>query len=368
MIEEAFENTDTKNKWREFDFSKIKGETPFMANGVTPTPALGKYKINDIKIYPDIGFLAGSDEYAVINDDIRNELLKDGIKISDDIPRNKSAYIFFTLDNGRSFNKIMLDHTSIESIVRADDVFYATARKNSGDFALYQSIDMGETWNQVPYIEYIGFFSRQKYLFTPKDEKKIYLTNDGGKTSVELPLEVQMHFLENRVSLYKNGVIFLTGETITHFDVDSMEYKEININFPKNLADNKKRLFVDEESGDIYFSISKNKGAYNAIYYPLDNKLVDIDDKIKKKLPERIKLQVSGKYIGNIIHYNGVPIHIWTLNKGKFWNKEVLDDYLLDQKMGIGSGKIWLQTYVKIKPNKSLKKGTYLAIGTLTGY
>ncbi len=56
-------------------------------------------------------------------------------------------------------------------------------------------------------------------------------------------------------------------------------------------------------------------------------------------------------------------VHIWTLNKGKNWNYEVLKHYFWNTAVGYGNEQIYLVTAVRKK--EGIENGRYLAIGKI---
>jgi len=94
----------------------------------------------------------------------------------------------------------------------------------------------------------------------------------------------------------------------------------------------------------------------------MSNEIVFFD----KNLPDGEVLypNVSGDYIGGFIKPKGILTHIWTMDRGKKWQFEILPQYLFDTAFtGYGNKRIWMDAMFSVKAGK--KNGSYFVLGTI---
>jgi len=351
-----------ENSWREFDFSDIEGETPRMVFGTKPALSLGKYQIQDIKIYKDIGFIVGDNRKEVVDMAIQKPVHPDKV---DELMQ---AYVFRTKDNGKTFDRECLGHGSAVRVKRINDDFYLTVshflkRKAT----LYKSTDMGGTWKEVEYIPWAVF--NEKMMLRGIDENE-EITYDGGETWETASKNLKAYhakFSKSPYSIpYENKLVALKDRSLVFFNLETDEEEIVPLDIPKGKIISG-HLHSDEETGELSIPlfpdiVGNPREEQGSIWFPLEDKEVVFD----KKLPETVFLEVHGKHIGGFTKVEGVLTHIWTLDKGETWNYELLPHYFYNTKRGYGNGQIWMTPYVKGK--EGVKKGSHLAIGTIKGY
>jgi hypothetical protein len=124
---------------------------------------------------------------------------------------------------------------------------------------------------------------------------------------------------------------------------------------------------IDLDSGEVYIKlyddiVGNPLDTQMSIWFPFseNNDIAVLD----KKLPNKVILDVAGNYIGGFFRVKGYLNHIWTMDRGKSWNEEVLPNYFFEQaEIGFGNNQIWMSALVSGK--KGVKVGTYLVIGTI---
>ena len=351
-----------KNDWREFNFNDIKGETPYMVFGTESSPALGKYFVQDIKIYKNIGFVTGDDREEVQDKATAEDI--GTIKIE----QRMKAYVFITKDNGKTFEKQCFGHGTAIRVARANDDFYLTVAQldtNTGD--VYKSEDQGETWKKVEFRPWAVI--NQDIMIARISPAKI--TYDGGKTwkkpSLNLQAYIRTYGKYPFPEPYKNKLVVLRGRNLIFFNLESDKEEIVPLNVPKGKIIDDSTLHSDEETGELSLRlfhdvVGNPRLTQSSIWFPLEDKEVIFD----KKLPETVYLEVHGKYIGGFTKVEGVLTHIWTLDKGEHWQYELLPNYFWEHKKGYGNGEIWMEAYVKGK--KDLEDGSYLVMCKLKDY
>ncbi|SFV59733.1 hypothetical protein MNB_SM-4-1542 [hydrothermal vent metagenome] len=83
---------------------------------------------------------------------------------------------------------------------------------------------------------------------------------------------------------------------------------------------------------------------------------------------KQVHLTVEGNYIGGHIYVKGVFTHIWSMDEGKTFHYEILNDYLLGawvSSFAVGYGRAWYR--VPLINNLELvdKEGSYLVMTDL---
>ncbi|MCP4970308.1 MAG: hypothetical protein GY932_06935 [Arcobacter sp.] len=349
------------NEWKEFNFDNLEGESRYiskLAEKGKSFPAFEKYSIGQIKIYNDVSFVLGSD-------------LNQAQQVVDilDAEKHEIAYLFISKDNGKTFKKQTFGHGSAQIIKRIKNTLFLDILENDTDKRKsFKSKDLGATWIEISpkYLTPKYLLNEDKYIHNINGGNKMFITNNGGESWNNVSSELQKYFdNSNKIELpivYKdNTMVVYKNKKLIFFNIDNnkSEIKDISIPGGK-IGEN---LKLDVESNELYLSIyddiNNPRLSQPSILYPLKNELVVLD----KELQEIVYLKVANKYIGGLIKIKGVLVHIWTLNKGKNWNYEVLKHYFWNTAVGYGNEQIYLVTAVRKK--EGIENGRYLAIGKI---
>ena len=347
----------SSNQWREFNFDNIEGETPGKVFGKTVIPAFGKYRIWQIKVFADIGFILGDNSEELRSTDNINDIRN--------VDQLEKAYIFRSTDHGRTFSKQELGHGSARSIIRVGNTFYLSIyMQDTKNSELLRSNDRGETWQKADWFPWAAL-DEQTYL---RGINPVEISRDQGQTWEQANRKLQTYsskYEKDQVFVYEGKLVVLDRRSLVFFDPKTNETETVPLKIPegKIAVD----PWVDKESGELYLTlfddiVGNPRTTQGAIWFPLKDEIV----KFEEKLEGTVFLQVAGNYIGGFTKIENRLMHVWTLDRGKTWHYEMLDYYFWDTAKGYGNGQIWMQTFVRGK--EGLPKGTYLAIGTLKDY
>ncbi len=372
-----------QNEWREFDINSVKGETPAKSNIFKgKQPSIDKYKFK--LMYPfdgSVGFFGGGDFEDKYVEARKQKLEGTYTHNSHEYNyayKNETAYLFRTIDDGKTFTRMSFGHGTVESMLKADGVYFMGIKEqDTENVKTFRSIDFGETWQFMGdfYLHKSWQFTKDRFVFTTVNKKgkktiyKKFYTTDGGKTSK--PLDQRIKELKEKAqshSIYKEKFVFLIGRELVFVDLDTMKEERKPLKLPpyKTFTKNP-HMTVDSESGKLYFvledinGIKKEKGyKQTLIWFPFTNELVEF----KKNLPVRVPMGVHGDYIGGIFKYKGVLTHAWTLNKGIKWNFEVLPHYSYNTYYTrIQNKRIYMRAMVYDKDG--VKDGSYIMLGKI---
>ena len=362
--------TMQKNEWREFDLDSVTGETPAsLFGGLQKGQSILKYSFK--LMYPfdgKVGFIGGSDRDQII-EDAKNEPLATSEK-------NEQAYIFRTIDDGQTFTRQTLGHGIVKRIKKIDNSYFINIKEEDTKISkTFRSDDLGESWKFIGnfYIDALFEPNRFIYVTTTKVGKELifkeFYTKDGGKTSQPLDekiLDYEKKSLTNGLQIYKGHLVFLIDETLIFVNIDTLEEKRTSLKRPPYQL--LKQLIVDKESGELLIYVKDmnakkkqyDKMVQSSVWYPLANELVKFD----KDIPHTLLLRARGNYIGGLLRYRGLLTHMWTMNKGKTWQFEMLPHYFWDSAFtGYGNGRIYMKALVQGK--EGVEKGSYLIMGKI---
>ena len=366
-----------KNEWREFDLDKVPGETPATVYGMPGKQAILKYDDFDL-MYPfdgSVGFYGGSDRRAM------REQCRDhgGLECRE---KNETAYLFRTVDDGKSFTRQSLGHGVVDGVKKLGSRYYLNVHEaDTFKDRTYISDDLGEHWSKLGDFRIEALFGTDRFIYSQtivtttiaNRKTYYYYTKDGGKTATPLNDRL-LSYLEQSKSLsynrlfhvYQGRLLFLVEDKLISIDMETLEEQSIPLKKPPHqLLDG---MDVDPESGRLYIftkdadfkPTEKRKFPQLSIWFPFE----DIFVKFDKGLYREVHFNVRGNYIGGLIRYRGILTHIWTMNYGKTWEFEVLPHYFWDTAdTGYGNNRIYMIAYVFGK--KGVKKGTYLIMGKI---
>jgi len=377
-----------ENKWYEFNFSTIEGETPAIIwDGLKEMNAILKYGFSCL--YPfdgKVGFIGGNDireQWNKCREERKSSSKTMGYDIYCD-DKNATVYLFRTVDGGKTFTKHHLKvHGKVTKITKFNEEYFVMIEPHLGEAKTFISKDKGESWTLFKPFSIELFFSRQRFIFSRPKEiggRKYYdyfYTKDGGETSKILPNKIvgyaksSMYQYPKKLFYLDIGkLVFTVKDELVLVDIDTLNEKRKILNIPKG----KQLARYDGSTGyfniktkETYFLI-ENFGTHHkrktqkSIYFPKENKIVSLPSKLDKV----VKFKVDGDYIGGLTRQNGLLVHIWTYDKGDRWNFEVLPHYFWNEFYdGMSqNNQVWFPALVKNK--KGVKNDSYFIIGVLS--
>ena len=368
-----------KNEWREFDLDSVPGETPAtLFGGLDRGQAILKYRFD--LMYPfdgSVGFYGGSDrkeqgEHCFIEKNNSTYCSEE----------RETAYLFRTVDDGKSFTRQSLGHGVVDGVKKLGSRYYLNVHEaDTFKDRTYISDDLGEHWSKLGDFRIEALFGTDRFIYSQtivtttiaNRKTYYYYTKDGGKTATPLNDRL-LSYLEQSKSLsynrlfhvYQGRLLFLVEDKLISIDMETLEEQSIPLKKPPHqLLDG---MDVDPESGRLYIftkdadfkPTEKRKFPQLSIWFPFENTFVKFD----KNLPKNIYFKVRKNYIGGLFRYKGYLTHVWTMNKGKEWEFEMLPDYFWDTaSTGYGNGRIYMRALVVGK--KDIKDGSYLIMGKI---
>ena len=367
--------TMQKNEWREFDLDRVAGETPAIVYGMPGKQAILKYRFD--LMYPfdgSVGFYGGSDRRA------QEENCSEKNNLVDCSEARETAYLFRTIDDGKSFTRQALGHGIVNRVKKLGSRYYLNVHEaDTFKDHTFISDDLGEHWHKLGDFRIEALFDMNRFIFSKtkslsisERETTYYYTKDGGKTATPLSDKLLSYFEQskslsyNRFHVYQEKLVFLIKDKLISVDIDTLEEQNIPLNKPPHQLF--ERIDIDPESGRLYiftkdddFKPTQERDLPQlSVWFPFE----DIFVKFDKGLYENLYFKVRGNYIGGLMHYRGILTHIWTIDYGKTWEFEVLPHYFWDTAdTGYGNNRIYMTAYVFGK--KGVKKGTYLIMGKI---
>ena len=381
--ERSMQITTVKNRWDIIDFSDIPGETKYHSRIDDKFyPALEKYRIWDIAIFEDVGFVLADNEEEVINK-LRKQY-KPPTKINTLFKSYElvQAHIFRSTDRGRHFEKIILGKGSATGLIKRGSVVYVVVEhRDTHTATLYLSEDNGKKWQKLFDISKVETFKGvgitqegNAILLIRKSREKqfyLYIYNKGTNQAVPLENAFQQMFYDREgkpeVVLWKEKLLFAQKPdgNMRSIDLNTKDVETYSITLPENKILWHNGLKLNKETGEPYF-ILRTKGKkleedHDEIYFPMTKRYVRFP-----YFNTYMKLHVAGSYIGGFIRMKGILTHIYTTNE-KEWYYELLPDYLLGpyDRVGVGYGQIWMVIDAIYNLNLVSQKGVYLAIGEI---
>ncbi|MCF6201206.1 MAG: hypothetical protein L3J42_03640 [Hydrogenimonas sp.] len=364
-----------KNEWREFDLNNVPGETPgSLFSSRKKVNPIYKYRLE--LMYPfdgKVGFFGGSDREQV-HEECFNAKISD--RYCDE--KNETAYLFRTIDDGKTFTRASFGHGIAQEIKEIDGVYFLKVfEADTWRYRTYRSDDLGRTWKEIGkfYIEEI--FTKDRFIYTVvksitigKREYSYYYTKDGGKTANKLSEELQDLLLNESYShTTHNGklVVYQNGHLL-YIDMDTNKTQTKEIEIPQKTTF--RSINVDKKSNELYLKLmnhdAKEINRYRmSIYYPFSDTHVEFDEDGKIFPNKDVFLTyVDDDYIGAFVRYKGILTHIWTMNKGEKWDFEVLPHYFWNTAFTkVGNKRIYMEAIVQAK--KGVENGSYLIIGKI---
>lgn len=366
-----------KNEWREFDLDDVAGETPAsLFGGSKRGQAILKYRFE--LMYPfdgSVGFYGGSDREAT------REQCRDhgGLECRE---KNETAYLFRTVDDGKSFTRQSLGHGVVDGVKKLGSRYYLNVHEaDTFKDRTYISDDLVEHWSKLGDFRIEALFGTDRFIYSQtivtttiaNRKTYYYYTKDGGKTATPLNDRL-LSYLEQSKSLsynrlfhvYQGRLLFLVEDKLISIDMETLEEQSIPLKKPPHQLLH--GMDIDPESGRLYIftkdadfkPTEKRKFPQLSIWFPFENTFVKFD----KNLPKNIYFKVRKNYIGGLFRYKGYLTHVWTMNKGKEWEFEMLPDYFWDTaSTGYGNGRIYMRALVVGK--KDIKDGSYLIMGKI---
>lgn len=334
-------------QWTDIDFTTaVQGETHYSHT----FPALAKYQINGIFGVKEIIFVYGNNADEITSNNTIEEA-----------DQNEQAYIFRSTDDGKTFEKISLGHgvvvdTSDGTPIFINNTLYIQVEEqDTKKVRYYSSADLGKTWipnNWKP----TSTWSDGTMFIENEANKSVTVSQDHGKTWHPLS-GVLKEFYDQIQSLLQLNDHTLVGMT------DKKEFLFLDL---KTMKIEKKLFETPENKKIVGFTISNHQlgleleeytlpnqteppfesgGRQTSYYFPETKEYV----KLPKQLPYQIYWHVKDNYIGGIMHYNpdggystfGTIIHVYTLDRGKHWNYEILDKYSYMSAHAYINGELW---------------------------
>jgi len=352
-----------KNEWKKFDVDKIVGETPAsLFGGLQEGSAILKYRL-ELR-YPfdgKVGFFGGSDR-----EDTRNKCRgHGGLECRE---KNEQAYIFSTIDDGETFTRQKFGHGIAQEIKEINGSYFLRVHE-ADTYAdkTFRSDDHGKTWKHIGDFYIDALLDKNKFIYVivksisiSKRSYTYYYTIDGGKTSIPLSpkiLDYHEEYKQYPIQVYKGKLAFLKKNSLFFLDSDTLEEEVHHFEIPSGKVI--RNMQVDKRSGEPYIILTNGENPEPmrfSIYYPLTNVHVEFTKSTKELDTANIFLEVDGNYIGSLTRISGVMFHFWTLDYGKKWEMEVLEDYFYDDAFtGYANGRIYMKALVKTKDKKDKK-------------
>lgn len=367
--------TMQKNEWREFDLDSIVGETPAsLFRGTKQGQSILKYKFE--LMYPfdgNVGFIGGSNREQAD----RNAFTDGKREGFTTAYKNEQAYIFRTIDDGKTFTRQTLGHGIVNSMRKVDNSYYINVHEADTYIThTFRSDDFGKSWNKLGNFRIEAMFDKNRFIYVlvksvsrSKRSYTYFYTKDGGKTSKPLDEKLVAYYkksLTDGFEVYQGHLVFLIDETIIIVNIDTLEETRKT---PKRPAYQTLNLLeVDRENGEIYIFVQDmtaklkkySRIVQESIWYPFTNEFVKFD----KDIPHTLILKVRGDYIGGLLKYRGLLTHIWTMDKGKTWQFEMLSHYFWNTVFTeYRNNQIYMEAIVKGK--EGVEKGSYLIMGKI---
>ncbi|XOB63264.1 WD40/YVTN/BNR-like repeat-containing protein [Campylobacterota bacterium DY0563] len=351
------EYTEITTPWEQIDFTTaVKEETPLPSwtNDNTSNPALGKYQIRGIFGIKDIVLLYGSNY-----DEMQNDALKYSNKDPYYENKNEQAYIFRTEDDGKTFEKISLGHGSAGlgkelKPISVNDVLYIGVKENdTQNIRYYVSKDLGKSWSENGWMPTSTW--KDGTLFIEKEDSQtrvpiVQMSKDNGANWEPLEKEL-MDFYNKTHSLLQLDDNTLVGLSKTNyillFNIDTKEISNYHLDLPegkvisrigKNIIDGKNEFYIILLDGE---KRAKNEYSQSSLFFPMTNEHIQMT----KKLPQNIHFNISENYIGGFFNYGdkifGIPVHIYTLDRGRNWHYEIVEKYRLISEKAYINHQFW---------------------------
>jgi len=369
-----------KNEWSEFDFNTINEETPaIIFSGLKKANAIRKYGFSFI--YPfdgEVGFIGGSNikeqEESCFTQKVHNFRCK---------YKNETAYIFKTIDLGKTFTKQNLKtNGSVNNIIKFNQKYFAIIEPYRGEGRTVISEDKGESWKLFKPFSIELFWDIDRFIYSKSKEinrRKYYdyfYTKDGGKTSQLLPQRMidyakdsMYNYPKKIFNLDGNRLVFLINNKLIFIDIDTLKKEQVELDIPKEKQIvNRDNIigYYNNKKKEIYLTLEKQGVPYRnkiqkSLWFAKDKKLVELVSHLDKPL----KFHVDGDYIGGLTRHNGLLVHIWTYDKGDRWNFELLPHYFWNRfNNGMtGYNQLWFSSFVKKK--NGIKDDSYFIIGKI---
>jgi hypothetical protein len=345
--------TEVKTPWMEIDFTTaVKGETPAIVwNEQNKTsPSLAKYRINGIFNIKNVIFVYGCNYPEMQSINLSNNLkarLNNQQNDKADIyfeDKNEQAYIFRSTDDGTTFEKTSPGHGSVKNINTFNNVVYSEIYEQDTNKTLYyRSADLGKTW--VPNDWKPSFAWSDGTMFIENEDRtNISMSQDNGKTWQPLSGTLK-EFNDKTQSLLQLNENTLVGmnekEEFLFLDLKTMKIEKKVFETPENkkivgfaISNHQLGLELEEYTlPDQTEAPFESGGTQTSYYFPETKAYVNLP----KQLPYHIYWDVKDNYIGGFMHYSpnggysafGTIVHVYTLDRGKHWNYEILDKYNL---------------------------------------
>lgn len=352
--------TETTTHWTDIDFTTaVKGETPlpWWTDANKTSPALEKYMINGIYGIKNILLVYGSDYYEK---EAKWDSARDGAYF---IEENEQAYIFRSTDDGKTFEKISLGHgcagyeeDNLDPNYANNMLYIGVKEGDTQKIHYYRSEDLGKTWQKnnwkptTVWKDGTLFIGESK---SAKDGVNIQMSQDNGKTWFHLNGALKS-FYDKTHSLWQlddHTIVGMSEENkVLFLDLTTMQEKNYPLSLPKgkviggfgvNSVEGKNEFYLE-----LYDDIKdpNNEHAYfntqGSIWFPMSDEHAEITKKIPK-----LFFHVTQNYIGGIFNYGdetwGVPVHVYTLDRGKYWKFEILEPYRLILTSAYITGQFW---------------------------
>lgn len=348
--------TEVKTQWTDIDFTTaIIGETPFVSKiNHKSYPSLEKYRINGIYGIKNVLLVYGSDEREVTD----KWEVKFGVPLSDEnyVGRNEKAYIFRSIDDGKTFDKICLGHGTVEysrnpPIFTNNTLYIQVDEQDTKKIRYYRSTDLGKTWVSNAWKPSFAWSNGMMFIEhtpSPYEEeilKTVTMSQDGGKTWHPLSGTLK-EFYDKTQSLQQLNDHTIVGMTenkeFLFLDLKTMQIEKKVFEIPEHkkivgfaISNHQLGLEIEE------YTLNEGSDTQTSYYFPETKEYVHLP----KQLPYQIYWDVKDNYIGGFFNYGdevfGVPVHVYTLDRGKTWKYEILDKYNLMKVPAYIDGQLW---------------------------
>lgn len=363
--------SEVTTSWTDIDFTvAVEGETPYLTfSKQTPYPALAKYKINGILSIKNAVLVYGSNYYekqAIWNSS------RDGIYF---VEENEQAYIFSSNDNGKTFEKISLGHGIVRNILNVNDILYTEIyEQDTKNIRYYSSVDLGKTWVSNDWKPSFAWYDGTMFIEN-EERTHIVMSQDNGVTWHPLDSILKEFYTETKMlSLFQRSLRQLNN----HIIVGMNEKEEFLFLDLKTMKIEKKVFETPENQEIVGFTINNNQlalelkeytipdqtkppfdsgGIQTSYYFPETKEYVNLP----KHLPYHIYWNIQDNYIGGFMKYGsqsfGIPVHVYTLDRGKEWKYEILDKYSFMSAYAYIDGQLWFVAAKDSAANVFLTKG-----------
>jgi hypothetical protein len=351
IIPVSCQEKHSKMEWKYIDFNKLPSERDNQS-----FDAFTKYRFNQILNY-------NKDTFFLLGDN--NKEVPSG---------SPDAVVYGTKDFGDTWKKTVLGKGTVQEGIFAGNTLFAAVHdrnfeENKLSSTLFTSTDFGDTWKEIKTFNGEMIYSINFY--SPKTGIAVFgkntgdgwteeyrYTQDGGKTWVKFNPEIKdFDTRYNCVFRSESLLLSISADQLFEYDLQTGEKKILKkLPVPKGITAG--CITKDEKTGELQavFTNKEDMDKNRGLYY------IDTDEYIP--LPDGYYVDTWGDYFYGLLFDRPFSTYVWSTDRGKTWNKELLDYQMIFTSMPkgyYGEGYIYIEAF-PFKREKD-ERNTYLAIG-----